>query len=452
MTAQENVARALERLGDDPWNAFLHVDRDGAMARARALDNEACALGPLHGVVVSVKDNLAVRGLPFTCASRHLASYVAPYTATCVARLEAAGAIVLGKTNLDEFSCGSSGETSAFGPTRNPRDPSRVPGGSSSGAGASVAAGVVDLALGSDTGGSVRAPGSFCGVAALKPSPGLVSRYGLSDLAMSLESPAPMARTVAGLSLLLQAMAGPDPRDALTLGRAPFAPLPEPLPVEGLRIGVPRAFFEGVEPETERPVRAALAKLESRGAHLVEVDLPGLRHALSAYYLVNYAEFASAMQRFDGTRYGARGDGASLEAVQAASRASFGAEVKRRILLGVFITSRDRREAWYDKALAAKEAVARDFRRAFAQVDFLAGPTMPFRAFPLGSRVTDPLAMYASDVLTVSANLAGVPAGTVPLRVEGLPVGLQLMAPMGSDARLLSLMQTVESLSGSVGA
>ncbi|HWG92364.1 MAG TPA: amidase family protein [Candidatus Thermoplasmatota archaeon] len=443
MTALERVERALERLGPDPWNAFLHVEAEGARTRARRAPE-----GPLHGVVVSVKDNLAVRGMPMTCASRHLQGYVAPYTATVVERLEAAGAIVLGKTNLDEFACGSSGESSAFGPTLNPRDPSRVAGGSSSGAGASVAAGVVDLAVGSDTGGSVRAPGSFCGVAALKPSPGLVSRYGLSDLAMSLEAPAPMARTVGGLTRLMQVMAGPDPRDSLTAAASPFVPHQGELSLQGLRIGVPEAFFEGVEEATARPVRAALARLEAKGATLVGVELPSLRFALSAYYLLNYAEFASAMQRFDGTRYGYRGEGKGLEEAQAESRAVFGPEVKRRILLGTYVTSRDRREAWYGKALAAKQAVASDFQRVFEQVDVLAGPTMPFRAFRLGERVADPLAMYASDVLTVSANLAGVPAGTVPLRVEGLPVGFQVMGPRGSDARLLALMGHVEALSG----
>lgn len=440
--APARVERALATLGDDPWNAFLHVDPEGARRRA------ASARGPLAGLVASVKDNLALAGMPMTCGSRHLARYVAPYTATAVERLVGAGAVVLGKTNMDEFAAGSSGENSAFGPTLNPADPERVTGGSSSGAAASVASGVCDVALGSDTGGSVRCPASFCGIAAMKPSYGLVSRYGLADLAMSLEGPAPLARDVATLGMALDAVAGADPHDAATSPQRSAGAFTEAAsrPSEGLVVGVPREYFEGVAPDVAAPVRDALGRL---GARLVEVSLPSIRHALAAYYVTNYAEFASAMQRLDGIRYGEPGplEGAYNDSA-AASRATFGPEVKRRILLGTFVTSREERGRWYDAAVRARAEVARDFARAFAQCDVLMGPTMPTRAFRLGERVADPAAMYAADVLTVPANLAGVPAGSVPLRVDGLPVGLQVVGPQGADATVLSAMALVEARAG----
>lgn len=408
----EAVERALERLGADPWRAFLHVDADGARERARRVDPDA----PLAGLVASVKDNLAWAGHPMTCGSRHLERYVAPYTADVVARLEAAGAVVLGKTNMDEFAAGSSGENSAFGPTLNPRDITRVPGGSSSGAGASLAGGVVDVALASDTGGSARAPGAFCGVAAFKPSYGALSRHGLADLAMSLETPAPMARDVPTLLRLHRALTG--------VAHVEATP-------DALRIGVPREMFEGVAEDVERPVRDALRRLERKGARLVDVSIPSLRHALAAYYVTNYAEFASAMARYDGTRYGAE--------------RAFGPEVERRILLGTFVTSREGRGAWYDAAVKARAQVAREFSAALAACDVFMAPTMPMRAFPLGERAQDPRSMYAADVLTVSANLADVPAGSVPLRVEGLPVGLQVLGRRGDDARVLGAMQAVDA-------
>ncbi|MFA5860129.1 MAG: amidase family protein [Candidatus Thermoplasmatota archaeon] len=432
-SAIEAVERALARLGDDKWNAFLHVDAQRARERARNAE------GPLAGLVLSVKDNLALAGMPMTCGSLHLKDYVAPYDATVVERLERAGAVILGKTNMDEFAAGSSGENSAFGPTLNPADITRVPGGSSSGAGASVASGVCDAALGSDTGGSIRCPASFCGVAALKPSYGLVSRYGLSDLAMSLESPAPAARDVTTLARIMGAIAGPDARDARTAGSGEIGTLHSQM-AGTLRIGVPEEAFTGVADDVSRPVRSALAKLERHGATLLPIHLPTIHDALAAYYVINYAEFASAMQRFDGTRYG------TTAATPEDARATFGDEVKRRILLGTFVTSREERGRWYDAALRVQAAVAADLARAFGACDILAMPTMPVRAFKLGERIGDPRAMYAADVLTVPANLAGVPAGSVPLNVSGLPVGLQLLGPHGADARVLSVMKLVEDL------
>lgn len=451
--AAERVERALERLGADPWNAFLHVDAEGARSAARRADRAEDA-GALRGLVVSVKDNLAWKGRPMTCGSRHLERYVAPYSATVVRRLEDAGALLLGKTNMDEFGAGSSGENSAFGPTRNPHDALRVPGGSSSGAAAGVAAGVVDAALGSDTGGSVRCPAAFCGLAALRPSRGIVSRHGLADLAMSLDTPAPLARNVADVARLLDAIAGPDPRDARTRHAAHAAPgafsiaAAEGAP-EGLRVGVPDAFFDGVEEDVARPVRRALARLEAHGATLHQVTLPPLRHALSAYYVLNYAELASAMQRFDGLRYGTPPpDGMAPEESAAAARGSLGAEVKRRILLGTFVTSREERGRWYEAAVRTRAEVERGFQDALRDVDVLMGPAMPMRAFRLGERAHDPRAMYAADVLTVAPSLAGTPAGSVPLHVDGMPVGLQVVGPPGADARVLAAMRAVERLEG----
>lgn len=437
----EAFARACERLGDDRYHAFLHVEHEAPPARD----------GPLAGLVGSIKDNLAWAGRPMTCGSKHLAQYLAPYTATVVARLEMAGAAILGKTNMDEFAAGSSGENSAFGPTLNPRDPARVPGGSSSGAGASVAAGIVDFAIGSDTGGSARCPGAFCGVAAFKPSYGLVSRHGLADLAMSLEGPAALAKDVATLERVMQVISGPDPRDPVTVSpSSPSSSSPSPPPPSlassSLRIGVPSEFFDGVAPDVEKPVRDALRKLERKGATLVDVSLPSIRHALAAYYVTNYAEFASAMARLDGTRYGTPGEGRAVREAESSARASFGVEVKRRILLGTFVTSRDERGAWYDAAVRARAQVAREFASVLSTVDVLMGPTMPMRAFRLGERASDPRAMYAADVLTVSANLARVPAGSVPLALDGLPVGLQVIGRFGDDARVLSAMRVVEGL------
>ncbi len=432
----EHVARSVDAATGDRHRAFLHVE-------AGARERVPPAGHPLSGLTLSVKDNMAVRGMPMTCGSRHLAEYVAPYTATVVERMQALGAVVIGKTNLDEFACGSSGESSAFGATTNPRDPTRVPGGSSSGAGASVAMGAVDLAIGSDTGGSIRCPASFCGAAALKPSRGLVSRFGLADLAMSLESPAPLAARVGLLSAFMAAVVAPDVRDPLTAGAKWRRPRMDASP-DGLRIGVPDEYFTNVEPETEAPVRAALEVLESAGATLVPVALPEVAHALPAYYLLNYAEFSSAMQRYDGFRYGTPGDGADPRTAAEAARASFGAEVKRRILLGTWVTMQEHRDRWYSAALATRDLVTEAFTRAFRDVDLLVGPTMPFRAFELGSRMEDPLAMYAADVLTVPANLAGIPAGSYPLPVDGLPVGLQVLGPRGHDAHVLELMQWLE--------
>jgi len=439
-SVEDRVARLAEAARRDPHNVYVSLDVEAAMARARALDRGPRE-GRLFGLVVSVKDNLAVAGQRMTCGSRVLETYVAPYTATVVERLEREGAVVLGKTNLDEFACGSSGENSAFGPTRNPRDSSRVPGGSSSGAGASVAAGLADLAVGSDTGGSVRCPAAFCGASALKPSYGLVSRHGLADLAMSLESPAPIAASSEGLSLFLDVAAGPDPRDPVTRTAAPARAEGD---VARPRFALVREMFVGVDADVERRVREAASRLAPEA---VEVSIPALSEALGSYYLLNYAEFASAMQRYDGYRYGARpGPDRGLVETTMGNRAVFGPEVRRRIALGTYVTMKEHRDRWYGLALAARERVRQGFERAFREADLLLAPTMPFAAFRLGERVEDPLSMYAADVLTVAANLAGIPAASTPVRSPGLPVGLQVLGPRGADRRVLSALRTWEAM------
>ncbi len=450
---EEHVARTLEAVADDPWNAYVTVDREGALDRARELEAEGPEGRPLYGCTVSVKDNLAVQGLPLTCASRALEGYVAPRTATAVERLEAAGAVVVGKGNLDEFGCGSSGENSAHGPTGNPAAPDRVPGGSSSGAGATLAAEQVDLALGTDTGGSTRCPAAFCGVTALKPSYGRVSRAGLVDLAMSLEGPAPMTRRgdVEGLARALSAMEGPDPRDPVTL---PGEPLDDPMDRWGttdpddLTLGLVPEMVEAAEDPVAEAVRDAAGALEDAGATLVEAPVEGLDLALPAYYVLMTGEFASAMQRFDGLRYGVRGTGEDATSTVTDARARLGPEVKRRILLGTFGTTREHRSEWMDTAHAARRQVAGSFRRALQDVDALLAPTMPTPAFPRGERVEDPLAMYAADLLTVGANLASVPAGSVPIAGSDPPVGLQVLGSPGEDATVLEVMRLHGGLQG----
>lgn len=425
-------------------NAFLYEVGRPAPPRAR---------GPLSGVRFGAKDNLAVEAMPMTCASRHLARYVPPYTATVVERLLDAGAVLVGKTNLDEFACGSSGETSAFGPTLNPRDSTRVPGGSSSGAAAAIAEGSCEVSIGSDTGGSVRCPAAFCGVVGFKPTYGRVSRYGLADMAMGLEGPAPLARDVRLCALALDAMTGADDRDVATRGARPTraGEAVDRASPDGLRVGVPRQFFEGVEPGTAAAVRAALGRLQDAGARVEEVDIPSVALALPAYYVLCYAEFSSAMQKFDGFLYGEPGEGRAPATATAAARGAFGREVKRRILLGTLVTQAENAGRWYAGARAVRARLAREMESALAGRDVLIGPTMPFPAFRLGERVTDPLAMYAADVLTVVANLARVPAGSVPAREAsgGLPVGVQIVGRAGEDEEVLAAMRAVESAEAS---
>jgi len=461
LRAVDATRACLDRLAryDGAVRAFLHVDADGALATAAALDARRDAGDvfddePLAGVVVALKDNLSTRAAPTTCASKMLARYVAPYDADCVTRLRAAGAVVLGKTNLDEFGMGSSTENSAFGPTHNPWDLTRTPGGSSGGSAAAVAAGFCHAALGTDTGGSVRQPAALTGTVGLKPTWGRVSRYGLVAFASSLDVVSPFGRSVADAAVLYDVVAGPDPRDATCVSRpVERADLSRGADVlRGLRVGVPREYFaEGVDPEVAASVRAVVDRMADAGAEVVELSMPHTAHAVAAYYVLAPAEASSNLARFDGVRYGLRVEGRDLRAMYGATRdAGFGPEVKRRILLGTFALSAGYAEAFYGRAQRARTLIARDFARAFEAVDVLATPTSPTAAFELGARTGDPLAMYLADVCTLPPSLAGVPALSLPSgRTRGgLPLGLQLVAPPFAEARLLAVAHGVEQLIG----
>jgi aspartyl-tRNA(Asn)/glutamyl-tRNA(Gln) amidotransferase subunit A len=433
-------------------NAFLHVDEAGARAQAEAIDQRRGrgeALGPLAGLPVALKDNLSTRGVPTTCASRILKGYLPPYDAHAVTRLRDAGAVIVGKTNLDEFAMGSSTENSAFGPTRNPIDPTRIPGGSSGGSACAVAAGMVPIALGSDTGGSVRQPAALCGVVGLKPSYGRVSRYGLVAFGSSLDVIGTLTRDVADAALMLGVIAGHDDRDSTSLPQAGedyLSALQQPL--EGLRVGVPREYFAaGLDAEVERAVRSALSAYERLGAKLVDVSLPTSPHGLAVYYLVATAEASGNLARYDGVHYGARVKGADLLELYEKSRGSgFGPEVKRRIMLGTHALSSGYRDAYYLKALKVRRLIKADYDAAFQSCDVIAGPTSPTTAFPIGERTDDPLAMYLADIYTIGANLAGLPAVSLPCgkSTAGLPIGLQLTAPVLQEARLLRAARMIE--------
>jgi aspartyl-tRNA(Asn)/glutamyl-tRNA(Gln) amidotransferase subunit A len=441
------------RRRDPAVRAFLLVDEDGALAQARSVDERRRAgrpLGALAGLPVALKDLLCIRGQPTTCGSRILQNFRPPYDGHVVERLRAADAVLVGKTNLDEFAMGSSTENSAFQVTRNPWALDRVPGGSSGGSAAAVAAGMVPLALGTDTGGSIRQPAGLCGVAGLKPSYGRVSRYGLVAFASSLDQIGPLARDMAGCALLLGAIAGHDARDSTSVDR----PVPDYLagleePVAPLTVGVPREYFgAGLDAEVERAVREALRVYEGLGATLREVSLPHSKYALATYYLVATAEASSNLARYDGAHYGHRS--ATHEGlVQMYERSrgeGLGAEVKRRILLGTFALSSGYRDAYYVNALKVRRLIKDDFDRAFAGCDVLAGPTSPTTAFKVGEKVADPLAMYLADVYTVSANLAGLPGLSLPcgLSRDGLPIGLQLLAPPFEEEKLLRVGRMYE--------
>ena len=455
-TARELVDEHLAAIeaGDGEIHAFLHVDAEGARAAADAVDARVAAgedAGPLAGVPVALKDNMCTRGVPTTCASRILEGWRPPYDATAVERLAAAGAVVLGKTNLDEFAMGSSTENSAFGPTRNPHDTTRVPGGSSGGSAAAVAAGYAPLAFGSDTGGSIRQPAALCGVVGLKPTYGRVSRYGLIAFASSLDQIGPFARTVADAALALSVVGGPDPRDATS---AP-AEQPDYLAhlddgVDGLRVGVVSELLamEGVAPEVAAAARDAADALAAAGATVHEVSVPAVTYGLSAYYLIAPAEASSNLARFDGVRYGLRVDGATTDEMMVATRtAGFGAEVKRRIMLGTYALSAGYYDAFYGKAQRVRTLIARDFAAAYEQVDVLLSPTSPTTAFRLGDKTADPLTMYLNDVCTIPSNLSGDPAVSVPFGAgaDGLPIGVQVMAPALAEVDLLRTARALEA-------
>ncbi|WP_251343529.1 Asp-tRNA(Asn)/Glu-tRNA(Gln) amidotransferase subunit GatA [Haloplanus halophilus] len=406
--------------------------------------------GPLSGRTVAVKDNISTEGVRTTCGSEMLAEYVPPYDATVVERLKAAGTTVVGKTNMDEFGMGTTTETSAFGPTKNPVDESRVPGGSSGGSAAAVAAGEADVALGSDTGGSIRCPAAFCGVVGIKPTYGLVSRYGLVAYANSLEQIGPLAPTVEAAAELLEVIAGPDERDATTREEGADADYASAADgdVEGLSIGVPTELIEGADDRVVEQFRAALDDLEARGAETHEVSLPSVERAVQAYYVIAMSEASSNLARFDGVRYGPDADveGNWNESFARVREEGFGDEVKRRILLGTYALSAGYHDKYYAKAQDARAWLKRDFDEALAEADVLASPTMPVLPFELGESLDDPLQMYLADANTVPVNLANLPAISVPAgRADGLPVGLQLIGPTFGERDIIRAASAVEN-------
>ena len=439
---------------DDPnIGAYLILSKERALAKAADVDKLAERgeeLPPLAGVPVGIKDVLVTKGVPTTAGSKILGDYVPPYDCTAVARLEAAGAVVLGKLNCDEFAMGSSNENSAFRPVHNPRDLSRVPGGSSGGSAAAVAADMAVATLGSDTGGSIRQPASFCGVLGLKPTYGRVSRYGLIAFASSLDNVGPFAKTAKDVAHVLRTIAGRDPMDTTS------AELPVPdyvaeieKTVQGLRVGVAKEYFgEGLEPETRGAIEAAIQKLARLGCEIVQVSLPHTQYAIPAYYLVATAEASSNLARFDGVRYGYRASGArSLSEMYRKSRnQGFGAEVKRRIMLGTYALSAGYYDAYYLKAQRVRTLLTRDFEDAFTKADVIVGPTSPTAAFKLGEKVDDPLAMYLADIYTVTANLAGIPGVSIPVGKtrEKLPIGMQIFGKHFAESTILRVAHAYE--------
>jgi aspartyl-tRNA(Asn)/glutamyl-tRNA(Gln) amidotransferase subunit A len=451
LSAVDACRGALERITtlNPRLNAFLHVAADEALARAAELDRLERPHGPLHGVPVAIKDNISTRAMPTTAGSRLLEGYRPAFDATVVTRLEEAGAVIVGKTVCDEFAMGSSTEHSAYGAARNPWATDRTPGGSSGGSAVAVAAGMVPIALGSDTGGSIRQPASFCGVVGLRPTYGRVSRFGLVAFASSLDQVGPFGGRVADTALALAAISGADPRDATSAHLKPLL-AGEALrgDVGGLRIGVPRDLLgQGVEPDVAGAFESAVTALTDLGAEVVPVTLAHSRYAVPVYYLIAMAEASSNLARYDGVRYGRRAGGSTLEEMYERTRsAGLGVEVKRRIMLGTYVLSAGYYDAYYRKAGQVRTLIARDFETAFEAVDVIALPTSPTSAFKLGERIDDPVSMYLADTFTVGASLAGLPALSVPagLTAGRLPVGLQLVGPAWSEGRLLSLAQAFE--------
>ncbi|GAB7043439.1 MULTISPECIES: Asp-tRNA(Asn)/Glu-tRNA(Gln) amidotransferase subunit GatA [Catenuloplanes] len=464
VSAVEVAQAHLDRIAavDERVHAFLHVDTEGALAAARDVDARRAAgeeLGPLAGVPVAVKDVLATKGVPTTAASKILEGWRPPYDATIVERLRAAGTVMLGKTNMDEFAMGSSTEYSAYGPTNNPWDLGRIPGGSGGGSAAAIAAYEAPLAIGTDTGGSIRQPGAVTGTVGAKPTYGGTSRYGLIAFSSSLDTPGPCARTVHDAALLHSVIAGHDPRDSTSI--------PQPVPdvvaaarlgatgdLTGVRIGLVTEFGgEGAEPGVMAAYRDSVEALTKLGAEIVEISCPHFQYALPAYYLIAPSEASSNLARFDGVRFGLRtgDDGShSLEEVMSLTReAGFGPEVKRRIILGTYALSSGYYDAYYGQAQKVRTLITRDFTSAFEQVDVLVSPTTPFVAFPFGSRTGDPYQMYLADLFTIPTNLYGGPAISVPCGLsEGLPVGLQIMAPTMADDRMYRVAAALESTVG----
>jgi len=453
LSAREAASAYLAQIeeSDSTVGAYLTVTGERALKQAGAIDERRArgeTLSPLAGVPMGLKDNICTKGVRTTCASRMLENFVPPYDATAAGKL--ADAVLLGKLNMDEFAMGSSTENSGFHITRNPRDTARVPGGSSGGSAAAVAADEAAFALGSDTGGSIRQPAAFCGVVGMKPTYGSVSRYGLVAFASSLDQIGPLTKNVEDSALVLSAISGEDPRDATCLPgeRPPYKSLLD-RGVQGLRIGLPKEYFgKGLDPLIREAVFSAARALEKEGASLVETSMPTIDTALSAYYILSSAEASSNLARFDGVKYGCRaGDCSTIDEVYLKSRTQgFGKEVKRRIMLGSFVLSAGYYDAYYKKALKARTLILRDFSRCFLQCDALLSPVAPTAAYPIGEKTEDPLSMYLGDVYTVPVNIAGLPALSLPFGkdAQGLPIGLQLIGKPWSEPVLYQIGRALE--------
>ena len=442
----------IEKL-DSKLGAFLSLSKNLAYEQARKLDEKLKngeTLGPLAGVPIAIKDNIHVKGEPTTAGSKILKGYIAPFAATACERLEKAGAIVIGKTNCDQFGMGSSTENSGYQITKNPWDLKAVPGGSSGGSAAAVAARMVPIALGSDTGGSVRQPASFCGILGLKPTYGKISRYGLIAYGSSLDTIGTFARSVEDLQLAMEVMAGPCEHDSTCLPEKGDSFLQAPLSLNGVKIGVPARFLENLNPEAKALFQASIDKMKAQGAVIVDVDLDLLKYALPVYYILATAEASTNLARFDGIRFGHRSKKAKdlLQVYTQSREEGFGAEVKRRILLGTFVLSSGFQEAYYQKAQKVRTKILQMYAKAFSSCDFIATPTSPFSAFNIGA-VQDPIQMYLEDIYTIGINLAGLPAISLPtsMTTANKPMGLQLIAPFGQDSSLLRASLALEKVS-----
>jgi len=457
-SAREITADYYKRIAirNGELNAYLTLCEERAYRQADRIDAMVAAgkpLPPLAGVPIAVKDVISTRGIRTTCSSKILSNYVPPYDATAVCRLEAAGAVVLGKTNCDEFAMGSSNENSAYGPVQNPAAPGCVPGGSSGGSAAVVAAHLAVASLGTDTGGSIRQPGSFCGIPAMMGSYGRVSRYGLIAFASSLDRIGPFAHSVSDVATILKTMAGRDPNDS-TSTTAPVEDYNVSLdkPVKGLRVGIPKEYFgEGMDAGVRAKIAAGIELLRKLGCDVRDIQLPHTDYAIATYYIIATAEASSNLARYDGVRFGPRVDGDSLISMYRKTRgAGFGAEVKRRIVLGTYVLSAGYYDAYYLKGQKVRALIAQDFQNAFAQVDVIVAPTSPVPPFKLGERVNDPLQMYLADIYTVTGSLAGLPGLSVPCgRIGGkLPVGLQIIGPAFGEGKVLQLGHAFEQAGG----
>jgi len=458
VSARELTAEHYKRIAakNPALRAFLTLCEERAYAQADKIDAAVAngnKLPELAGVPIAVKDTISTRGVRTTCSSKILENFVPPYDATAVSRLEAAGAIILGKTNCDEFAMGSSNENSAFGPVENPAAPGCVPGGSSGGSAAAVAADLAVAALGTDTGGSIRQPGAFCGIPAMMGSYGRVSRYGLIAFASSLDRIGPLARKVADVAAVLKVMAGRDPNDS-TSTTAPVEDYPSELskPVKGMKIGIPKEYFgEGMDAGVREKIAAGIAVLRKLGCEMLEIGLPHTDYAIATYYILATAEASSNLARYDGVRYGLRKEADTLVSTYRKTRgAGFGPEVKRRIVLGTYVLSAGYYDAYYLKGQKVRALIAKDFREAFQKVDAIVTPTSPVPPFKLGERTNDPLQMYLADIYTVTGSLAGLPGISVPCgKIAGkLPVGLQIFGPAFGEARVLQLAHAFEAAGG----